>query len=35
MLLCDGSVQFMTTTTDLRVLQMLATRAGGEVVALP
>jgi prepilin-type N-terminal cleavage/methylation domain-containing protein/prepilin-type processing-associated H-X9-DG protein len=31
----DGSVHFLTNTTDLRVLQMLATRAGGEVVAPP
>jgi prepilin-type N-terminal cleavage/methylation domain-containing protein/prepilin-type processing-associated H-X9-DG protein len=35
LLLCDGSVQFLTNTTDLRVLQMLATRAGGEVITLP
>ena len=32
---CDGSVQFLTNTTDLLVLQMLATRAGGEVVTVP
>jgi prepilin-type processing-associated H-X9-DG protein len=32
---CDGSVRFMPNGTDLKVLQMLATRAGGEVVALP
>jgi prepilin-type processing-associated H-X9-DG protein len=32
---CDGSVRFMAQTTDIRILQMLATRAGGEVVALP
>ena len=32
---CDGSVRFMPNATDLKVLQMLATRAGGEVVALP
>jgi prepilin-type N-terminal cleavage/methylation domain-containing protein/prepilin-type processing-associated H-X9-DG protein len=32
---CDGSVRFMSQTTDLKVLQMLATRAGGEVVTLP
>ena len=32
---CDGSVRFMAQTTDIKVLQMLATRAGGEVVTLP
>jgi prepilin-type processing-associated H-X9-DG protein len=32
---CDGSVRFMPQTTDLKILQMLATRAGGEVVTLP
>jgi prepilin-type processing-associated H-X9-DG protein len=32
---CDGSVRFMPQTTDLKILQMLATRAGGEVVSPP
>jgi prepilin-type N-terminal cleavage/methylation domain-containing protein/prepilin-type processing-associated H-X9-DG protein len=32
---CDGSVRFMAQTTDLKILQMLATRSGGEVVTLP
>jgi prepilin-type N-terminal cleavage/methylation domain-containing protein/prepilin-type processing-associated H-X9-DG protein len=32
---CDGSVHFMAQTTDLKTLQMLATRANGEVVTLP
>jgi prepilin-type processing-associated H-X9-DG protein len=32
---CDGSVRFMAQTTDLKILQMLATRAGGEVVTVP
>src|SRR5262249_31348971 len=32
---CDGSVRFMPNGTDLKVLQMLATRAGGGVVPLP
>jgi prepilin-type processing-associated H-X9-DG protein len=31
MLLADGSVRYMTATTDLKLLQSLATRAGGEV----
>ena len=31
MLLADGSVRYMTATTDLTLLQSLATRAGGEV----
>jgi prepilin-type N-terminal cleavage/methylation domain-containing protein/prepilin-type processing-associated H-X9-DG protein len=35
MVFCDGSVHFMSQTTDLTVLQMLATRAGGEVLQLP
>jgi prepilin-type N-terminal cleavage/methylation domain-containing protein/prepilin-type processing-associated H-X9-DG protein len=35
MVFCDGSVHFMSRTTDLTVLQMLATRAGGEVLQLP
>jgi prepilin-type processing-associated H-X9-DG protein len=35
MLYCDGGVRFMTRNTNLLVLQQLATRAGGEVVALP
>jgi prepilin-type processing-associated H-X9-DG protein len=30
---CDGSVRFLTTSTPLRTLQALATRAGGEVIA--
>jgi prepilin-type processing-associated H-X9-DG protein len=30
---CDGSVKFVKSTTDLRVLAALATRAGGEVVS--
>jgi prepilin-type N-terminal cleavage/methylation domain-containing protein/prepilin-type processing-associated H-X9-DG protein len=32
---CDGSVRFVPQTTSLTILQMLATRAGGEVVTLP
>ena len=32
--LCDGSVRFLPKTTDLTTLQMMATRAGGEVVTL-
>ena len=32
--LCDGSVRFLTKSTPLTTLQMLATRAGGEVVTL-
>jgi prepilin-type processing-associated H-X9-DG protein len=32
MLLADGSVRYLTATTDLTLLQSLATRAGGEVV---
>jgi prepilin-type processing-associated H-X9-DG protein len=35
MVFCDGSVHFMSQMTDLTVLQMLATRAGGEVLQLP
>jgi prepilin-type N-terminal cleavage/methylation domain-containing protein/prepilin-type processing-associated H-X9-DG protein len=35
MLLCDGTVHFMTPLADLSILQKLATRAGGEPVALP
>jgi prepilin-type N-terminal cleavage/methylation domain-containing protein/prepilin-type processing-associated H-X9-DG protein len=31
---CDGSVRYLPTTTDLTLLQSLATRAGGEVVNL-
>lgn len=30
---CDGSVKFLKSTTDLRVLSALGTRAGGEVVS--
>jgi prepilin-type N-terminal cleavage/methylation domain-containing protein/prepilin-type processing-associated H-X9-DG protein len=33
--MCDGSVRFLTKTTDLATLQALATRAGGEIVNLP
>jgi prepilin-type processing-associated H-X9-DG protein len=33
--LCDGSVRFLTKTTDVTVLKQLATRAGGEVANLP
>ena len=33
--MCDGSVRFLPRTTDFPTLQMLATRAGGEVVNLP
>jgi prepilin-type processing-associated H-X9-DG protein len=32
--MADGSIHFMTKTTDLATLKMLATRAGGEVVSL-
>jgi prepilin-type processing-associated H-X9-DG protein len=32
---CDGSVHFLTSTTSLKILQMMATRAGGEVFQLP
>jgi prepilin-type N-terminal cleavage/methylation domain-containing protein/prepilin-type processing-associated H-X9-DG protein len=35
MVFCDGSVHFLSKTTDLTILQMLATRAGGEVFQLP
>ena len=31
--MCDGSVRFLTKSTDLATLQRLATRAGGEVIA--
>jgi hypothetical protein len=31
MLLADGSVRYLTATTDLTLLQNLATRSGGEV----
>jgi prepilin-type N-terminal cleavage/methylation domain-containing protein/prepilin-type processing-associated H-X9-DG protein len=34
-LFCDGSVHFLTKDTPLTLLQALATRANGEVVALP
>jgi prepilin-type processing-associated H-X9-DG protein len=34
-LFCDGSVRHLPKSTELRVLQMLATRSGGEVVNLP
>ena len=30
---CDGSVHFLAKETNLTILQQLATRAGGEVVA--
>ena len=32
---CDGSVRFLPKSTDLLVLQALATRSGGEVFTLP
>ena len=32
--MCDGSIRFLTKTTDLEVLKDLATRAGGEVTTL-
>jgi prepilin-type N-terminal cleavage/methylation domain-containing protein/prepilin-type processing-associated H-X9-DG protein len=32
--LCDGSIRFLPKSTDLAILQRLATRAGGEVVTL-
>ena len=32
MLFADGSVRYLLATTDLTLLQILATRAGGEVV---
>ena len=32
MLFADGSVRYLSTTTDLNLLQILATRAAGEVV---
>jgi len=32
--LCDGSVRFLPPSTNLGTLQMMATRAGGEVVQL-
>jgi prepilin-type processing-associated H-X9-DG protein len=35
LLLCDGSVHFMTRSTSLNLLQQMATRASGEVVELP
>jgi prepilin-type processing-associated H-X9-DG protein len=31
----DGSCRFLSKTTDLKVLQAVATRRGGEVVDLP
>jgi prepilin-type processing-associated H-X9-DG protein len=31
----DGSVKFLPNTTDLTLLQELATRAGGEAVSSP
>jgi prepilin-type processing-associated H-X9-DG protein len=31
----DGSVRFLSTSTDLITLQALSTRAGGEVATLP
>ena len=30
--MCDGSIHFLTKSTDLAILKMLATRAGGEIV---
>jgi prepilin-type processing-associated H-X9-DG protein len=30
---CDGSVRFLKSATDLKVLSALATRSGGEVVS--
>ncbi len=30
---CDGSVKFLKSTTDVRVLSALGTRAGGEVIS--
>ncbi|HEV3143193.1 MAG TPA: DUF1559 domain-containing protein [Gemmataceae bacterium] len=33
--LCDGSVRFISDSTDLVTLQALATRASGEVVTVP
>jgi prepilin-type processing-associated H-X9-DG protein len=30
---CDGSVKFLKSTTDPRVLSALSTRAGGEVIS--
>jgi prepilin-type processing-associated H-X9-DG protein len=33
--MCDGSVRFLSKSTDLATLHRLATRAGGEVVTLP
>jgi prepilin-type N-terminal cleavage/methylation domain-containing protein/prepilin-type processing-associated H-X9-DG protein len=35
MVFCDGSVHFMPKSTNLLILQALATRNGGEVVTLP
>jgi len=33
--LCDGSVRYISQSTDLATLQALATRAGGETVTVP
>ena len=33
-LFCDGSVKWLKSTTDLRVLSALGTRAGGEVISV-
>jgi len=35
LLMCDGSVRFMSNTVTLALLQALATKAQGEVVAVP
>jgi hypothetical protein len=32
--MADGSIRFLSRTTDLMLLQALATRAGGETVTL-
>lgn len=35
MLFCDGSVHYLTQSTNLTLLQQMATRSNGEVVSLP